>query len=80
MLRLVLWQGLRLTVIGLALGLGLAFVLARFMRGMLYGISSTDPLTAVSVSVLLAGIAILACCLPARRAMEVDPVRAIRAQ
>jgi ABC-type antimicrobial peptide transport system permease subunit len=77
-LRLVLWQGVRLTVIGLALGLGLAFVLARFMRGMLYGISSTDPLTAASVSVLLAGIAILACCLPARRAMEVDPVRAIR--
>jgi predicted permease len=78
-LRLVLWQGVRLTVIGLALGLGLAFVLARFMRGMLYGISSTDPLTAASVSVLLAGIAILACCLPARRAMGVDPVRAIRA-
>ncbi len=79
-LHLVLWQGVRLTVIGLALGLGLAFVLARFMRGMLYGISSTDPLTAASVSVLLAGIAILACCLPARRALEVDPVRAIRAQ
>lgn len=78
-LHLVLWQGVRLTVIGLALGLGLAFVLARFMRGMLYGISSTDPLTAASVSVLLAGIAILACCLPARRAMGVDPVRAIRA-
>jgi len=79
-LRLVLWQGVRLTIIGLALGLGLAFVLARFMRGTLYGISSTDPLTAASVSLLLAGIAILSCWLPARRAMEVDPVRAIRAQ
>ena len=80
LLRLVLWQGVRLTVIGLALGLGLAFVLARFMQGMLYGISSTDPLTAAVVSVLLAGIAILACCLPARRAMDVDPVSAIRAK
>jgi predicted permease len=79
-LRLVLWQGVRLTIIGLAIGLGLAFVLARFMRGMLYGISSTDPLTAASVSVLLTGIAILACCLPARRALRVDPVSAIRAQ
>ena len=79
-LRLVLWQGLRLTVFGLALGLGLAFALARFTRGMLYGVSATDPLTAVGVSVLLAGIAIFACCMPARRAMEVDPVRAIRAR
>jgi putative ABC transport system permease protein len=79
-LHLVLWQGVRLKVIGLALGPGLAFVLPGFMRGTLYGISSTDPLTVASVSVLLAGIAVLACCLPARRAMRADPVKAIRAQ
>jgi predicted permease len=79
-LRLVLWQGVRLAVIGVALGLGLAFVLADFTRGMLYGVSATDPVTAASVSALLAGIAILACCLPARKAMGVDPVRAIRAR
>jgi predicted permease len=79
-LRLVLLQGIGLTIAGLGLGLVLAFVLARFMRGMLYGVSATDPLTAVSVTALLGGIAILACCLPARRALEVDPVRAIRAQ
>jgi len=78
-LRLVLLQGIRLTAIGLALGLVFAFVLARFTRGLLYGVSATDPATAVCVGVLLAGIAILACCVPARRAVHVDPVTAIRA-
>jgi predicted permease len=79
-LRLVLVQGIRLAAIGLALGLGLAFVLARFTRGLLYGVSATDPLTAACVTALLAAIAILACYLPARKAMHVDPVTAIRAQ
>ena len=78
--RLVLLQGIRLTAVGLVVGLGLAFVLTHFTRGLLYGVSATDPLTAVCVTVLLAGIAILACCLPARRAVRVDPVTAIRAQ
>jgi predicted permease len=78
-LRLVLLQGIRLTAIGLALGLVFAFVLARFTRGLLYGVSATDPATAVCVGVLLGGIAILACCVPARRAVHVDPVTAIRA-
>ncbi|MGO9436705.1 MAG: ABC transporter permease [Terracidiphilus sp.] len=79
-LRLVLLQGIRLTAVGLVLGLVLAFVLTRFMQGLLYGVSATDPLTAGCVTVLLAGISILACCLPARKAMGVDPVNAIRAQ
>jgi len=79
-LRLVLLQGMRLTAVGVVLGLGLAFLLARLTRGLLYGVSATDPLTAVCVTALLAGIAILACCLPARRALSVNPVTAIRAQ
>jgi predicted permease len=79
-LRLVLVQGIRLTAMGLVLGLVLAFVLTRFTRGLLYGVSATDPLTAACVTVLLAGISILACCLPARKALGVDPVNAIRAQ
>jgi ABC-type lipoprotein release transport system permease subunit len=76
----VLVQGIRLTAMGLVLGLVLAFVLTRFTRGLLYGVSATDPLTAACVTVLLAGISILACCLPARKALGVDPVNAIRAQ
>jgi predicted permease len=79
-LRLVLLQGIRLTAMGLVIGLALAFVLTRFTGGLLYGVSATDPLTAVCVTVLLAGISLLACCLPARKALGVDPVSAIRAQ
>ena len=79
-LRLVLLQGIRLTAIGLALGLVLAFALAHLMRGLLYGVSATDPLTAACVTALLASIAILAAYLPARKDMHVDPVTAIRAQ
>ncbi|HEY6489426.1 MAG: ABC transporter permease [Terracidiphilus sp.] len=79
-LRLVLFQGLRLTVAGLVLGLVLSFVLTRFLRGVLYGVSASDPLTAACVTVLLALIALLACSLPATRAMRIDPVTAIRAK
>jgi predicted permease len=77
-LRLILMQGIRLTAMGIVLGLGLAFLLARFSRGLLYGVSATDPVTAVCVGALLAGIAVAACCLPALKAMRVDPVTAIR--
>jgi len=79
-LRLVLLQGVRLTIIGLALGLALALGLTRFLSGLLYGVSATDPLTVVSVTGLLALIAVLACYLPALRAMRVNPVDAIRVQ
>jgi predicted permease len=79
-LRLVLVQGMRLTMLGLAFGLAIAWVLARFMRGLFYGVSAADPLTAFCVVVLLALIALLACLLPARRALHVDPVTAIRTQ
>jgi len=79
-LRLVLLQGVRLTIIGLALGLALAIGLTRFLSGLLYGVSATDPLTVVGVTALLALIAVLACYLPALRAMRVNPVDAIRVQ
>ena len=79
-LRLVLYQGLRLTAAGLALGLAFSFVLTRFLRGMLYGVSATDPLTAICVTALLAVIAVLACYLPARKATRINPVIAIRAK
>lgn len=77
-LRLVLTQGVRLTIVGLAMGLALAFGLTRFIAGMLYGVSTTDPSTVIAVATVLGLIAILACYLPARRAMQVNPVSAIR--
>jgi predicted permease len=79
-LRIVVIQGLRLTLIGLATGLVFAFVLTRFLGGLLYGVSANDPLTVASVTALLAIIAVLACYLPALRAMRVDPVAAMRVQ
>ena len=79
-LRLVLLQGMRLTIAGLALGLAFAFVLTHFLRGMLYGVSTTDPATSAIVTVSLAVIALVACYLPARRALHIDPMAAIRTQ
>jgi ABC-type antimicrobial peptide transport system permease subunit len=79
-LRLVVMQGVRLTAAGLTLGLAFAFGLTRFIAGLLYGISATDPLTVIAVVVLLGAMALLACYLPAHRAMRVNPVSAIREQ
>jgi predicted permease len=77
-LRLVLLQGQWLTVIGLALGLALSFGLTRFIAGLLYGVKANDPLTVVGVIVLLGAMSLLACYLPARRAIRQSPVTAIR--
>jgi predicted permease len=79
-LKLVLFQGMRLTVAGLVVGLALSLALTQFLRGLLYGVSATDPITVTIVIALLALIAVVACYLPARKAMSVDPVAAIRAQ
>jgi putative ABC transport system permease protein len=76
-LRLVVAHGLRLTLAGVAMGLAGAFAFARFLNSLLYGISSTDPLTFVAVSLLLTLVALAACYFPVRRAMRVDPVVAI---
>ncbi|HEY2861208.1 MAG TPA: ABC transporter permease [Terracidiphilus sp.] len=79
-LRLVLLQGVWLTAVGLGVGLAVAFALARLISGQLYGINANDPATMVSVLALLAVISLLACYLPARRAMRADPITAIREQ
>jgi predicted permease len=79
-LRLVLLQGLWLTFAGLAFGLALAFGLTRFIAGLLYGISADDPMTVVGVVVLLGAMSLLACYLPAHRAMRADPMASIREQ
>ena len=77
-LRLVVSQGARFVLIGLALGLGGALAMGRVVRSLLYGVEPTDPLTFISVALLLCGVALLACYLPARRASRVDPIVALR--
>ena len=77
-LRLVLLQGMWLTLVGIVLGLVLSFGLTRFIAGLLYGISANDLMTVVGVVALLGVISLLACYLPARRAMRADPVVSIR--
>jgi len=77
-LWMVLGQGLRLTLAGLAIGTLGAFGLTRLLAGLLFGVRPTDPLTFVAVSALLCAIALLACYLPARRAMRVDPMVVLR--
>jgi len=77
-LRMILGQGLRLAVVGIALGLLAAFALTRLLKGLLFGISASDPLTFVAIALLLVIVALLACWLPARRATKVDPLEALR--
>jgi len=77
-LRLVTGQGMKLALTGLSLGLIGSLALTRLLSSLLYGVSATDPLTFVSVALLLPGVAWLACYLPARRAARVDPIIAIR--
>jgi predicted permease len=77
-LRLVAGRGMLLVGVGLGLGLACALALTRFMEGLLYGVSATDPLTFALVVLLLGGVALLACLAPARRAAKVDPVVALR--
>jgi ABC-type antimicrobial peptide transport system permease subunit len=75
---LVLRQGLQLALLGIALGIGGAFALSRILAGFLYGVAPTDVLTYVSVAGLLLLVALAACYIPARRAMKVDPMVALR--
>ncbi|HEX6044624.1 MAG TPA: FtsX-like permease family protein, partial [Pyrinomonadaceae bacterium] len=77
-MKLVLSHGLKLTMIGAAIGLLGAYLATRAIRSVLYGVSATDPLTFGFVSVLLIGVALVACYVPARRATKVDPLVALR--
>jgi putative ABC transport system permease protein len=79
-LRLVVGQGMGLTVLGLALGLGAALFATRVMEGLLFGVRATDPLTLAGVSAFLALVSLLASFLPARRASRVDSMVALRAE
>jgi predicted permease len=76
--KLVLGEGLRLGVAGVVVGIVSALALTRVMRNLLYGVSASDPLTLLAVSVVLIGIALASCYLPARRAARVDPIVALR--
>jgi len=79
-LRMVVRQGMTMTLIGLALGLVGVIALSRVMVGLLYGVSPTDPLTFTGVSIVLLVVALLACLIPARRATRVDPIVALRGE
>jgi putative ABC transport system permease protein len=78
LLRLILDRGVRLTIIGLVIGVAGAIGLTRLMASLLFGVGARDPLTMVSVGLILAGVAITASYVPARRATRVDPVVALR--
>ncbi|MGA9770147.1 MAG: ABC transporter permease [Blastocatellia bacterium] len=77
-LRMILKEGMMLTVAGVGLGLAASMALTRLLSSFLFGVSSTDPLVYTGVSLLLAAVALLACYIPARRAMKIDPGVALR--
>lgn len=79
-LGLVLWQGMKMAAVGLALGLGAAVASSEAVASLLFGVSRLDPLTYVTVTALLLGVSASACVIPASRAVAVDPVQALRSE
>jgi putative ABC transport system permease protein len=77
-LSMVLREGMQLVLLGLAAGLVGAVVLTRFLRTLLFDVTSTDPIVFTSIAALLAAVALFACYIPARRATHVDPLVALR--
>ncbi len=78
--KLVVWQGMRLALVGVVLGVGAAFGLTRLIASFLFGVKSWDPLVFVSVPVILSAVALLAVWLPATRAAKLDPMQALRVE
>jgi putative ABC transport system permease protein len=79
-LKLIVGQGMLMTMIGVVIGLGAAFALSRLLASLLYGVSPTDALTFIAVSTLLIVVSLIACIIPARRATKVDPIVALRSE
>src|SRR5262249_32567261 len=77
-LRMVIWRGMSLALIGVVLGLAAALALTRVMKNLLFDVSATDPMTFALVVLLLVVVAMIASYIPARRATKVDPLQAIR--
>jgi putative ABC transport system permease protein len=77
-LKLVIGRGVGTALIGIVLGLVASFGLTRFLAGLLYGVTAVDPMTFISISILLLIVSVLACYIPARRATKVDPLIALR--
>ena len=77
-LRIVLGEGMRIALIGVGVGVAAALGLTRLLTQIIYGVSANDPLTFAGVAILLTGVALLACYIPARRAMRVDPIVVLR--
>jgi ABC-type antimicrobial peptide transport system permease subunit len=78
--RLVLREGLIVTLVGLVIGIGGAFALTRLIANQLYGVTPMDPLTIATMALLLTAVAMLACVIPSRQAAKVNPVRALRVE
>ncbi len=79
-LRLIIKKGMTLTLIGASIGIGAALAMTRLLKSLLFGVSAADPLTFAAVAVVLTVVGLLACYVPARRAIQVDPIKSLRSE